>query len=638
MASRPRNLRSAVLATARLAFVASALSLGLGATACERRDVPQLVTVAELSPPIADVGDVLLVMGQGFPTKKEARVSFRGTLHRGAESPERGFSLETTGLSQSETIVEVPLTEGLRGQFAGTGDAAAHVTFTGDVDVAFPSITPGALPITGTLKDAKLDVRAPRSRKAAETHRLAEGDRVLSLLGIEIEAETPPTGGLGVTKVASGSAAEAAGIAPNDVLLAMDGLTLLDRGDVAPTGKQRFLTLSLRRGSDPHVVDRQLSLRGYKAPATPDLLGVALLLALAAGVVLFFLSPGPSFLAFADRGRHGRTLAGGAGAPSPLVRLFASVHAFLRADAASQSRAPLARFVPHVTFVVVSVFVSTLPFVKQLGTSRVDVLTLYGFLTLSLALLALGAGEGRTWRLGSALGAFFRVVLLQLPGLLALASVVFVTGSLRLVDIVRSQAAAPWSWLVTRTPVFPFLVLAMLAAPLVRIGGDGGALPEAELSAEPERPGLAAACAALARWMSAHGAAALVAIVFLGGFHVPFVDRTAVETKVAYGALAAIVLLLKTWTVLFVLLAAKRTLPKLSTAQAMGPLFRVVLPASALGLAGSLGFLAWDPDLFTRRLLAFVTSGLVLAVAVYAGKRTTVRSAGRVHGHVSPFI
>ena len=237
-----------------------------------------------------------------------------------------------------------------------------------------------------------------------------------------------------------------------------------------------------------------------------------------------------------------------------------------------------------------------------------------------------------------ALAAVFRVILLQRPGLLARGSVVFVTGSLRLVDIVRSQAAAPWSWLVTRTPVFPFLVLAMLAAPLVRIGGDPGALPEAELSPEPEGSGLAAACGALARWMSAHGAAALVAIVFLGGFHVPFVDRTAVETKVGYGVLAALILLLKTWTVLFVLLAAKRTLPRLSTAQAMGPLFRVVLPASVLGLAGSLGFLAWDPDLFTRRLLAFATTGLVLAVAIYAGKRTTVRSAGRLHGHVSPFI
>jgi NADH-quinone oxidoreductase subunit H len=635
VAFRPVLPRASVRGLAFLALVPLLAALSAG---CERRDVPQLVTVTELLPPIADVGDVLVLTGQGFPTKKEARVSFRGTLYRGAESPDRSFSLDTTGTSQSETILEVPLTDGLRGRFGGNGDAAAHVTFTGDVEIAFPSITPGALPITGTLKDAHLDVRVPRTRKAAETQRLAEGDRVLSLLGIETEAETPPSGGLAVTKIAPGSAAEAAGIAPSDVLTAMDGLTLLDRGDVAPTGKQRFLTLSLRRGSDPHVVDRQLSLRGYKAPATPDLLGVALVLALAAGVVLFFLSPGPSFLAFADRARHGLKLAGSGPAPSLLVRLFSAVHAFLRADAASQSRAPLARFVPHVTFVVVSVFVSTLPFVKQLGTSRIDVLTLYGFLTLSLALLAFGAGEGKKWRFGSALGSLLRVAALQLPGLLAILSVVFVTGSLRVVDLVRSQAAAPWSWLVTRTPVFPFLVLAMLAAPLVRIGGDAGPLPEAELEPESERPGLAAACGALARWMSAHGAAALVAIVFLGGFHVPFVDRTAVETKVGYGALAATILLLKTWSVLFVLLAAKRTLPGLSSRQAMGPLFRLVLPACVVGLASSVGFLAWDPDSFTRRLLAFVTTGLVVAVAVYAGKRTTVRSAGRLHGHVSPYI
>jgi NADH-quinone oxidoreductase subunit H len=613
------------------------LPLLVAAFGCERRDIPQLVTVAEVAPPIVDVGDVLVVTGQGFPTKKEARISFRGTLYRGMESPEKRFSLEATGVSQSDTTIEIPMTEGLRGRFGNTGDSAAHVTFKGDIEVAFPAITPGALPITGTLKETQLDVRAPRERKSAETQRLAEGDRVLALLGIEIEADTPPSGGLLVTKVAAGSAAESAGIVPADVLTAMDGLSLLDRGDVAPTGKQRFLTISLRHGAEARIVDRQVSLRGYKAPATADLLGVALVLALAAGVVLFFLSPGPSLLAFADRNRAGRGAHLGA-STSPLVRLFAAVHGFLRADAVAQSQAPLSRFVPHVTFVLVSVFVSTLPFVRQLGTARIDLLTLYAFLTISITVLAFVAGEGSRWRFGSALGESFRVLLWQIPGALALVSVVFVTGALRVADVVRSQAASPWSWLVTRTPLFPFLLLVLLGAPLVRVGGDPGALPEADLDDAKERPGLSAAAGTLARWMSAHGMAALVAIVFLGGSHVPFVDRTFAETKVLYGALGALWLLLKTWTVLFVLLAARRTLPQLSTRQAMGPLFRVVLPVGVVGLLGSLGFLAWDPDLFTRRLLAFVTTGLLLAVVIYAGKRTTARTAGRIHGHVSPFI
>lgn len=617
-------------------FVLCLVPLLLTALGCERRDIPQLVTVAELAPPIADVGDVLVVTGQGFPTKKEARIAFRGTLFRGAESPEKHFTLEATGMSQSDTAIEIPLTEGLRGRFGSTGDSAAHVTFKGDVEVAFPAITPGALPITGTLKDAQLDVRAPRGRKSAETERLAQGDRVLALLGVEIAGETPPSGGLLVTRVAQGSAAEAAGIVPTDVLTAMDGLTLLDRGDMTPTGKQRFLTISLRQGAEARTVDRQVSLRGYKAPATPDLLGVALVLALAAGVVLFFLSPGPSLLAFAERNR-GRNPAL-AGESSTLVRLFGAVHGFLRADAVAQSQAPLSRFVPHVTFVLVSVFVSTLPFVKQLGTARVDLLTLYAFLTISITLLAFFAGEGPRWRFGSALGESLRALLFQIPGALALVSVVFVTGALRVADVVRSQSASPWTWLVTRTPVFPLLMLALLAAPLVRIGGDGGALPEADLDEAKERPGIAAAAGALSRWMSAHGAAALVAIVFLGGSHLPFVDHTLAETKVLYGALGALLLLTKTWGVLFVLLAARRALPRLSTRQAMGPLLRVVLPVSIVGLLGSVGFLVWDPDLFTRRLLAFVTTGLLLAVVVYAGKRTTVRTAGRVHTHVSPFI
>lgn len=641
----PRPLRNRLLrrpapaAPPRLSRpFALALALGLSLlVACEPRDIPQLVSVREITPPVVDVGDVLLVAGQGFPTKKEARVSFRGTLYRGAESPERGFVLDTVGLSQSDTVVEVPLTEGLRARFGGAGDAAAHVTFVGDIDVAFPAITPGALPITGTCKGTRLDVRGPRARRTAEVQRLEEGARVLGLLGIETEQDTPPAGGLLVTKIVSGSVAESGGLAPGDLLVGLDGLTLLDRGDVVPSGKQRFVTLSLRHGGDPHVDERQLSLRGYRAPATTDLLGVALLLAIAAGVVLFFLSPGPSFLAFADRARQGRALATAPGA-SPLVRLFAAVHAFLRADVHAQSRAPLSRFVPHFAFVVVTAAVATLPFVKQLGTARVDVLTLYGFATLSVALLAFFAGDGRRWTLAVASGALVRIVLLHLPGALALLGVVLVTGSVRVLDIVRSQGAAPWTWLVTRTPLLPFLALALLVAPLVTVGTTPGLLPEADLEETPRSPGMSAVAASLASWVGAHGSAALLAIVFLGGDNVPFVERAVVEAKPVYGVLAALLLLLKTWTVLFVLLAARRTLPKLGAEQAMGPLLRVVLPGSLVGLAGSAGFLAWDPDTFTRRLLAFLTTGLLLAMTLYAVRRTAVRTASRVHGHLSPFI
>src|SRR6185312_57314 len=77
-----------------LAFLSAALAfVGLLALAGALADPwaapagPPLVTVSGLSPTDVEPGDRIAIAGDGFPPGKEARVRFRGTLHRPGERP-----------------------------------------------------------------------------------------------------------------------------------------------------------------------------------------------------------------------------------------------------------------------------------------------------------------------------------------------------------------------------------------------------------------------------------------------------------------------------------------------------------------------------------------------------------------------
>ncbi len=218
---------------------------------CTREVGPQLVNVTDVVPRAVELGDRVVLMGEGFPAGKPARVTFRGTLHRPGERPETGAEIVTSATVLGPDQAELAFTEPVQALFCGAGDRAAHTTFDGDVEVAFAAAATGAPPIGGTLRRVTLDVR-PGAVTADAEH---EGERALAWMGLH---GTVSSAGLAVEAVDHGSRAAAAGLAPGDAVTAFDGLRVGAASDMVPAPGERArwqwpsgARASMRRGRCP---------------------------------------------------------------------------------------------------------------------------------------------------------------------------------------------------------------------------------------------------------------------------------------------------------------------------------------------------------------------------------------------------
>ncbi|MFO0660063.1 MAG: PDZ domain-containing protein [Polyangiaceae bacterium] len=358
---------------ARVALGAFAsVALLAGSAGCGRRDTPpQLLNLTEVAPRVIDASEAFEIQGSGLPSKAHAKVTLVGSIHQPGRPALTNQALELEGES-TPTSISVTIPSAVRSQLLGSSDEGLHVTFHGSVQVAFPPVTPGALAITGSLQDITLDVRPVGVRPSVLSARTTEGDRALKWLGISVTDEPAPAGGLVVTDVAEGSPAEAAGLIATDTIVSLDGLTLLDRGDVAPSGRERFSTMVIHHQGDATPLERLIALQGYKpvSGGNPDLLGAGLLLGAAALVILFFASPGAFWLTRLDRriAAHGAQRKAGR---SLLAWVFERATSAWRAPSSevSISRSTLASAV----FVALSALLSLLPFGGAVMGFEIDI-------------------------------------------------------------------------------------------------------------------------------------------------------------------------------------------------------------------------------------------------------------------------
>lgn len=608
-------------------------------TGCRSHEsLPQLVSVLDVGPRANTLGDTIEVVGASFPLKKQGRITLLGDLYRPGQEPEKGVEIEAEGVSPNGNKIEVPVTEALLTQVCGKADVARHATFRGTVQVTFPAVTPGALPITGSIQDVSLDFRPPLRRKAQLQAQTEEADRVLAMLGLRVEDEPVASGGLVVAAVAEDSSAHAAGVVRGDVLATLDGWTLLDRSDVLPSGRQRFAVFGVLRGSEP-IVERHLALRGYKPGASSDLLSVGVLMGSAALILMFFASPLGRALGWLDRWAS-RTQLASAGRRSILVWLASCLSAFWRGDAAHAGGDAL----PYVVFLLASALCSLLPFSRQVVGVEPDVGTVFLFPALLAAVVAIGAGQHpttRRWSLWRGFGLSLWTLLYHLPAAAAAACVLGQCGSVMLHDVVRAQGGEPWNWSLLRSPAGPLLFLLYFAPALIDRTPPPSAIPDAEpsaqanLAAAPAKGGVGLALS----WGSLFILCGLGAALFLGGWSLPFVDRTTQGRLFSLQALGAVLFLVKTWALALAVAVARGSIPRIRIDQSSSPLLRWFLPLSLLGAAATAGWMFLDPNPLIRRVVTATGTFLLALLLIHVARRLSavVKAAG-AQPHASPFL
>jgi NADH-quinone oxidoreductase subunit H len=599
-----------------LLLLAALFTLG----GCQRDAGPQLIEVLDMAPHEVERGDRVELIGTSFPTGKKAKVTFRGELHRPGE---RVATAEITadGNAATPSEIEVDFTESLEQIFCGAGEASAHTTFTGDVEVAFPAATAGAPPVVATLHAATLDVRPPSPRRALLDARIKEGQNALAFLGIRPSKSVLPSGGVLVESVDPGSRAEKAAIAGGDTLVAFDQVRIASVADVIPSGTSATATISLRRGTAPAESKHEINVAGFRASPPADLYGAALLLLVAAAAILLFMAPTAGILTWVERRVAGRMQSrigpNRAGPQGFFVWVADGIKMLFKEDVVpNASDRPLFRMAPYLVFVGVSATFVVMPFGQYLIAADLDVGILYVLAVTSLVTIGLLSGGWASNNKYSLLGGVrsaAQIVSYEVPGAIAVACIVMMTGSLRMQEIIRAQGGWPWEWFLFKNPVTFALFFLYFTTALAEGNRAPFDLPEAESELiagyATEYSGMRYLFFFFAEWANVFVMSGIAAALFLGGWQLPGLPGGAQEAHLWLQLLGAAVFLFKAWALIFVVIWIRWTLPRLRVDQMMMLCWKWLVPMAFVSFALCAGWVVWSPGR---------TAQLVLGVGMFA--------------------
>lgn len=649
-------------ATATLLLLLGALFALFGCAA--ESSAPELLTMIDVAPREVDVGDRIEVLGINLPTgeAKEAKVTFRGELRRPGQTPLTDQVIEIDRATLANDKVTMVFTEGLQTLFCGRGDEAIHTTFRGDVGVELPPSAAGGLPVTGTVKNIVLDFRPPTPRRTVIEAREKEGLRALEFLGITVSPDSPAAGGLLVSQVRAASPADRAQILPGDLLVSFEGVKIISIGDVVPSGHDRLPSIGVKRGDAPPV-ERQISISGYQASAPTDLLGAGLILGIAAAIILLFMAPTAGFITWVERRVAGRMQSrigpNRAGPQGALVWLADGVKSILKEDIIpAESDQLLFRLAPYLVFVGVSATFVVMPFGQYLIAADLDIGILFVIAVTSLVTIGLMTGgwaSNNKWSLLGGIRSAAQIISYEIPGAVAVVCLVMMTGSLRMQDIIGAQGGIgnsfitvggwPWYWYVFKNPITFALFFLYFTTALAEGNRGPFDLPEAESELvagySTEYSGMRYLFFFFAEWANVFVMSGIASALFLGGWQIPGVSPAQQEASFGLQLLGALIFLVKSWALIFVIIWVRWTLPRVRIDQMMNLCWKWFVPLSFAAFLLTAGWIMIEPAIGRNVQLAVGVAMFALWVflLVHFIRRVqfNLREA-RVAIHLNPFL
>lgn len=636
----------------RRSILTALFALAVAVLGCQREGaLPQLIQVLDFAPHEAEVGDRLEVIGSGFPEGKGAHITFRGDLHRPGERPVRDTEIEVEGTVSSREQIEIPFTEGLEALFCGIGDKATHTTFHGDVEVAFPAVSPAAPPVVGTLHSISLDLRPPTSRRAVLEARAVDGERALSYLGIKVSQNSPTAGGLLVSEVVPGSRADLVRVFPGDIITKFDNVRVLSLADCAPSGAEPFVYLGVERSASTSEEQIQVSMDGFKPAPASDLLGAALVLAVAAAIILLFMAPTAGIITWVERRVSARMQSrvgpNRAGPQGFLVWLADGIKSIMKEDIIpTDSDKPLFRLAPYLVFGGVSATFVVMPFGQYLIAADLDIGILFIVAVTSLVTIGLMTGGWASNNKYSMLGGIrsaAQIISYEVPGAVAIVCIVMMTGSLRLQDIIRAQGGWPWDWFMFRNPVTFALFFLYFTTALAEGNRAPFDLPEAESELvagySTEYSGMRYLFFFFAEWANVFVMCGIATALFLGGWQLPGVAPGQQEARFGLQLLGSILFLSKAWFLIFVVIWIRWTLPRVRIDQMMNLCWKWFVPLSFGAFLLTAGWVVWNPGQSVVSAIGLVMFlGFCGLVAHFVSRVLYNLKATNAEIHLNPFL
>jgi NADH-quinone oxidoreductase subunit H len=512
------------------------------------------------------------------------------------------------------------------------------------------------------VHDVDLDFRPPTPRRAVLEGRAKEGKRALQFFGVTVAEESPPSGGLLVAAVTAGGPASRAGVEAGDLLVGFEGVKVLSIGDVIPSGASRSPILAFRRGADAPVY-RPISLDGFDVRAPSDLLGAGLLLGIAAAILLLFMAPTAGIITWVERRVSARMQSrigpNRAGPQGFLVWIADGVKSLLKEDIIPKDAdGPLFRLAPYLVFMGVSATFVVMPFGQYLIAADLDIGILFVVAVTSLVTIGLMTGgwaSNNKWSLLGGIRSAAQIISYEIPGAVAIACLVMMTGSLRLQDIVGAQGGPggsllatggwPYYWYIFKNPVTFGLFFLYFTTALAEGNRAPFDLPEAESELvagySTEYSGMRYLFFFFAEWANVFVMSGLASALFLGGWQIPGVSAAQEEARFGLQLLGALVFLVKSWALVFVVIWIRWTLPRVRVDQMMSLCWKWFVPLSfgAFVLTAAWMLASVSIPKSVELSVSLVTFGLWAFLMVHFARRVLFNlRASRAPVHLNPFL
>jgi NADH-quinone oxidoreductase subunit H len=355
-----------------------------------------------------------------------------------------------------------------------------------------------------------------------------------------------------------------------------------------------------------------------------------------AAVVLTFMSLGPVLYVYAERkiagfmmDRLGPMRVG----PYGLLQTIADTVKLIFKEAVFPAGVDRALFLLAPVVVVLGAFLpfATLPFGSHLIPADLNVGLFYVAAVSSLTTVGLimaGWASNNKYSLFGAMRSAAQIVSYEIPAVLSLLTVVMLVGSLSLQSVVRAQAGGLQNWFVFRFfPVMPIAFVVFFLAGLAECNRTPFDIPEAESELvagfHTEYSGFFFAMFFLAEYTEMFTISAVASVLFLGGWWTPLPNgwlQSLGFLGLPQVGLGPFWLIAKAWTLVFLMMWLRWTLPRLRVDQLMHVAWKYLLPIS-LGLALVVGGLVTWP--VTRdgfpwdRVLAWPLALAVLGLLTY---------------------
>lgn len=243
---------------------------------------------------------------------------------------------------------------------------------------------------------------------------------------------------------------------------------------------------------------------------------------------------------------------------------------------------------PVMFFAATLAAFAVVPFSSRLVASDMNVGILYLIAISSLAVIAAilaGWASNNKWSLLGGMRAAAQIVSFEIPASLAVLVVIMAVGSLNLGEIVRFQEGGLFNWLIFK--YFPFNILAFVIffiASLAEVNRAPFDMPEAESELvagfHTEYSGMKWAMFFLAEYANMFLVSVVAATLFLGGWASPFGDF------LNSGPFPVFWLFLKAFSLIFVQIWLRWTLPRVRVDQLMYTSWKVLTPFAFVAMLG----------------------------------------------------